>query len=599
MKVTLRALRYFRPDGWLIAIWLTAILLQVLLGLLQAWPNAILVDTVLSPTPNYNWDFMHRLFLSILPASMLGQVLSLALIGMAMAITQSALGWARRISNRRIELNGTLRARCQLYHKLQDLGPAYQHTQLKGDSIYRVSTDVEGCRIILNVLCDAGFACITLAVMGYIMLTRNGLLTAVAMSVVPLLLLANWYFAGAVKDRTISAKEADTSFTNALIRSISGIFVVQAFCRQLEEFARFRGAAQKSADSWQLEQHAESAYAFIVQAIFAVAGAVVFGYGGFLVVQHYQHPGVSDFLLGDLMVFGTYLTSLWDPLSRLTGLNVNLKPGVAGAERIFEVLDRQPLVADKQEAEHLPVALRDIAIENVAFSYPGGSQVLHDISATVPAGSFVAFVGASGTGKSTLLSLLARFYDPTAGAVKLGGHDLRSLVSEDARRHVALASQDSIMLPATVRENIAFANLDATEEQIREAARLSGADEFIERMEGGYNCMISENGQNLSGGQRQRIALARVFLSPAPIVVLDEPTSALDAEHEHRVLNALKAQHGKRTVILVTHNLASVEACDNIYVLEAGYVRESGTHDQLAVKNSLYCQLLRAQADRT
>lgn len=597
MDTIYRALRFFKDDRGLIAVWLSIIAVSVVLGLLQAWPTAVLVDAVLTRTPHESW--VHRLFLAPLPDNMLAQVIGVTLIGMSMKVVQDALGWLKRRVNRRVELNGMFRARCALYEKLQELGPAYQKTQLQGDSIYRVSTDVEGPRIILCVLIDGLVAAVTLLVMGAILFTRNIVLTGVAMSVVPALVALNWHYAPQVKRRTIRSKEADTSYTNALIRSISGIAVVQSFCRQPFEYDRFRSGASNSAESWQSVVRAETSYNFWVQTVFSVAGAIIFGYGGYLVYRdQFVHPVAYGFTCGDIMVFMTYLGGLWDPLSRLTGIDVALKPGVAGAERVFQVLDRQPATADGAHARALPVASRAIELDCVHFAYPGGAEVLRGVSARVEPGQFVAFVGPSGTGKSTLLSLLPRFYDPKDGAVRLDGDDLRELKLDDLRRHFALASQESVMLPASVRENIAYGKPDATQAEIEAAARRSGAADFIEQMEAKYETEASENGQNLSGGQRQRIAVARALLSEAPILVLDEPTSALDSSHERSVMDALEAERGKRTVVLVTHRLRTVVQCDTIFVLDKGVLVEQGSHSALMEKKGLYHLLFMAEAEQ-
>lgn len=592
MKVVLRALRYFAQDKLLLLVWISIIVVQMVISLLQVWPTAVLVDAVLTHNPQSG--FMHRMFLYFLPSGMLAQVIGITLIGMFLKMSQDGLGWLRRLINRRLELNGMYRARVDLYHKLQELGPAYQRMQPSGDSIYRVSTDVDGFRTVLNVLCDVFFAVFVLFVMASIMFSRNVPLTFVAMSIAPILMVANWYFAPLVKSRTLNAKIADTGFTTALIRSINGIFLVQSYGREDEELRRFKETAKLSADEWQKLNRSQASYDFIVQTTYSLAGAIIFGYGGYMVymdqfVNHVQ----NGFTLGDIMVFMAYLGGLWDPMSKLTGAEVNLKPGLAGAERVFQVMDLKPATTDGAlgiDPEH-----RRVSLSNVRFAYPEGREILHGVSVDIEPGQFVAFVGASGTGKSTLMNLLPRFYDPTGGSITMDGMDLRDIELADIRRHYATASQDSAVLAGTVRENISYGRPDAGLEQIQEAARRAGAHEFIMEMENGYDSIIAESGQSLSGGQRQRIALARALLSPAPVLLLDEPTSALDPEHEVHAMQSIYAERGARTVVMVTHRLASVQHCDCIYVMDEGVIVQQGTHGELLTQPGRYREMWKAQ----
>ena len=248
---------------------------------------------------------------------------------------------------------------------------------------------------------------------------------------------------------------------------------------------------------------------------------------------------------------------------------------------MFEILDRDPGIADAPDALPLPLRAREITLDDVSFAYEDGRtgrrvRVLSHVSLTIKPGEMVAFVGASGAGKSTLLNLLPRFYDPTGGAVRYDGVDARPARVKDLRRHVALVLQDSVILPTTVAENIAYGRPQATREQVREAARLAGAAEFIERLPDGYDTQLTEAGQNLSGGQRQRISIARALLSEAPCVVLDEPTSALDPHHEAVVTRSLAELKGARTIVLVGHRLSTVAGCDRIYVMDGGRVSEAG-----------------------
>jgi len=299
--------------------------------------------------------------------------------------------------------------------------------------------------------------------------------------------------------------------------------------------------------------------------------------------------------IGDLVVFTSYLGMLWGPLCSMTGFFYNIQNGVAGAERVFEVLDRDVAIVDKPSARPLSRQSRTLELDRVTFSYDGKSPVLRDVSVKIEPGEMVAFVGASGVGKSTLLNLLPRFYDPTSGAIRLDGIDARDIKVADLRRHVALVLQESVILPTTIAENIAYGSPSATLAQVRHAASLAGAAEFIEQLPEGYNTTISEGGQNLSGGQRQRISIARALLTEAPFVVLDEPTSALDPLHEQLIIDTLLRLKRHRTIILVSHRLSTVVDCDRVFVMDGGAIVEEGPPPVLQARNGLYAKMARAQ----
>jgi subfamily B ATP-binding cassette protein MsbA len=314
----------------------------------------------------------------------------------------------------------------------------------------------------------------------------------------------------------------------------------------------------------------------------------VAGYGGWLVTRGRLTPG-------DLLVFTSYLGMLWHPLCALTGFYASMQGGAASAQRVFEVLDRDPVIADAPDAIALPRQPRTIELDGVGFSYGSGNDVLRDVSMTIEPGQLVAFVGTSGGGKSTLLNLIPRFFDPTSGAVRFDGIDARRIRLADVRKHVAMVMQEAIILPTTIAENIAYGRPDATAGQIRAAAELAGAAEFIEKLHAGYQTRLVEKGYNLSGGQRQRVGIARALLTEAPFVVLDEPTSALDPQNEHLVTQTLRSLKGQRTVILVSHRLSSVVDCDQIFVLDRGRVAEQGTHAGLLARRGIYYGMARQQ----
>jgi ABC-type multidrug transport system fused ATPase/permease subunit len=269
--------------------------------------------------------------------------------------------------------------------------------------------------------------------------------------------------------------------------------------------------------------------------------------------------------------------------------------GIAGVKRVFEVMDRDPVIKDAPNAVQLPVRPRALALDHVVFEYQPGRPVLNDVSCVIAPGQMVAFVGQSGVGKTTLLNLLPRFYDPVKGALKLDEYDLRQIRVKDVRSHIALVLQETVILPTTVRENIAYGRPHATDAQIRNAAEISGAAVFINQLPGKYEEVITESGQNLSGGQKQRISIARALLTEAPIIIMDEPTSALDPAHEQHIIETLKRLKGQRTIILVSHRLSTVADCDRIFVMEEGKIVEQGTHDALVGQRGVYFQMAKHQ----
>jgi ATP-binding cassette, subfamily B, bacterial len=594
MTLYFRVVSYFRKDWSLIVALLTLIGISIAIGLLQAWPMAILVDAVLTPQPRYGW--VHRLFLAPLPHNMLAQVIGITLIGMFLKVAQDGLTLVKTMINHQIDYNGLIRVRSALFRKLQSLGPDYHKNIPQGDAIYRVTSDANGFKDVLNTLITTGVAGIQLLVMVAIMLSRNVSLTVYALSIFPVMMLINAIYGPRIKKCAAESKQQETDYTTTLQRSMSVISIVQAFTREAHEIGRFRASNIICARGWlRLNLNTET-YWFLIRTVFSLGGAIIFGYGGYLVYrdQFVLHKA-GGITCGDLMVFMAYLGGLWGPLCDLTSFSANIQPPLAAVERVWAVMDRQPLVSDSSTAQRLSRKPRKLVLDNVSFAYLPDQPILRGVSAAIAPGEMVAFVGPSGAGKSTLLNLLGRFYDPSTGTVMLDGNDIRNVRIADIRRHIAQVPQDTLLLPTTIAENIAFGNDDALPQEIRAAAQMAGADSFITALPRGYGTLIAEGGQNLSGGQRQRIAIARAILSHAPILVLDEPTSALDPQNTQQIIRMLQELRGHRTIVLVTHHVASVAGCDQIFAMSQGRIVEHGTHEQLLSSDGLYAQMLRAE----
>jgi ATP-binding cassette subfamily B protein/subfamily B ATP-binding cassette protein MsbA len=306
------------------------------------------------------------------------------------------------------------------------------------------------------------------------------------------------------------------------------------------------------------------------------------------------HVLAGTLTLGSLLVFSAYLLMLYQPLESLTYTAWAMEGATAGARRCFEVLDRQDDVVDAPDAQQITETAGAVGFENVSFGYAPDQPVLHNIDLSIAPNKIVALVGGTGAGKSTLLSLVPRFYDPSAGGVTLDGRDLRAVTKKSLRAKIAIVLQDTLLFSTTIRENIAYGRPDATEEEIREAARRAQADDFISRLPAGYDSPVGERGGHLSVGQRQRIGIARAFLKNAPILLLDEPTSALDPSTEAAIMETIKELMQGRTTLIVTHRLATIHGVDRIVVLEHGRIVEQGTGADLLTRAGVYATLYAA-----
>src|SRR5581483_9884734 len=385
---------------------------------LQYWPLAVLIDSITNATTAASG--MHRLFLAPLPNDPVMRIVGLAGIALLLALLHEGLSVLRNLLTPRINYDGLLRARRDLYRKLQALHLDYHRSQPMGDSLYRLTTDTFGFQNVLSVVVSVVFAVASLIVIIAFLAARNGPLTLIALSVAPALIWSNIRFGRRLSERTLAAKRYDSAFTTTVERSMPAMVLTQAFAREDEELHHFGRTLRQCVRAWLAIHRYEVGYGLTVGTILALGGSLILTYGGILLQR-------GQLTAGELMIFMTYLGLMYSPLSQITGLGVNLQSGLAGARRVFEVLDRDVDVGDARQAIALAPQPRRLTLNAIGFEYEPDRPVLHGINVVIEPGQSVAFVGSSGVGKSTLLSLLPRFYDPTRGAVQLDGHDLRDI----------------------------------------------------------------------------------------------------------------------------------------------------------------------------
>lgn len=481
--------------------------------------------------------------------------------------------------------------RNDLFAHLLTLPQAYYRRHSTGDLMSRLVNDVTAVRMVLGV----GILNLINTPLYYaygltIMWQLNPRLTVLALSPYPLLFLAVKVLSRRLMEGTLRVQEGLAELSTRVQENVSGVQVVRAHAAETVELERFRQANQRFQEvSVDLARVRGRLFPLMRMAA-GLGSLVVLWYGGHLVIRR-------QLSMGDLVAFLGYLNLLAWPTMALGWILSVFQRGRAAMQRLEEVFATEPAIADAPRARALQRIAGEIEFRNVTFAYPGRerSPALRNIDLRVPAGQWVAIVGRTGAGKSTLAALLARLWDPTSGAVYLDGHDLRELKLAHVRQGVRVVPQDPFLFSATVRENIAFGVDHATESDILHAASLAGLDGDLQRLPRGLDTLVGERGVLLSGGQKQRVALARALLCPAPVLVLDDPLASVDAETERRVLERLAPVLRSRTTVWISHRISSVQHADRIVVLERGEIVEAGTHRQLLARGGVYAALFRQQ----
>ena len=591
MNIYARALRYFRPFFWPTLGGILLTFVSIAANLLKPWPFKYIVDGVLDTTKGASAprEFVQHWF----GGNPAGAVLGLSLVMVAISLLAGLVNMASNYLFIRVGLRSLLQLRTDLYAALQSLPLKFHDSRRSADSSFRVAYDSQSIQTIYN----KGFATILSSVVMLVsalvvMFRMNWPLTLASLVILPFIVLAIRHYAERVRKQSTTIQERESDLLTLAQEGLSQIRMVHAFGREAFEVGQFSRRAAQSLEANMRLNMTSVASALVVGTLMALGTALMYYVGSVQVLQSQR-----GFTLGDLLVFASYLVMLYQPLEQLTYTAWALEGATAGAARCFEVLDRDNDVPEAPDARVLDSAKGRIEFSGVSFGYTDERVILKDIAFTVEPGQTVAFVGGTGTGKSTLLSLVPRFYDPEAGAVSIDGHDLRHLTKKSLRSHIGMVLQDTLLFSTTIKENIAYGKPGATDAEIIEAAQRAQAYDFIMQMPDGFDSPVGERGGHLSVGQRQRIGIARAFLKDAPILLLDEPTSALDPTTEHAIMETISELMRGRTTLIVTHRLATVHGIGRIIVLKKGRIVEDGTGDELVAKNGIYAALYRdAQA---
>lgn len=477
----------------------------------------------------------------------------------------------------------------EVFAKIQDLSVAFFERTESGDLMSRLINDIEQ----VNSFLAQGFRRVLGAALGFTatlvgMLLVSWRLALVTLLVVPLMVVASRLFGSLARRVFRRRQEAIGDVSASLAEELAGVKVAQAFVRTDRNLSDFSGRNAVNRDANISASAVSSAFPPVLAVISAASTALVAGYGGWLATS-----GIVT--IGVVVAFFGYSRSFFNAVSQLSSLWAETQSALAGGERVFELLDTVSEVCDAPDATDIGRAGGDVVFESVCFSYGTGPEVLHDLDLHVEAGTTLAIVGPTGAGKTTLVNLLARFYDPTVGRVLVGGHDLRAVTLASLRRNLGVVLQDPFLFAGTIADNIRYGRLDATDDEVRAAAEASRATNFIDRLPDGIDTPVGERGALLSTGQRQLVAFARAVLANPSILILDEATSSVDTRTELLIQDALRTISEGRTAFVIAHRLSTVRDADRIIVIEDGSIAEEGTYGQLLAAGGLFSRLHEAQ----
>ncbi|MBB6477960.1 subfamily B ATP-binding cassette protein MsbA [Negativicoccus succinicivorans] len=483
--------------------------------------------------------------------------------------------------------------RNEVYARVQRLSLRFFDTRKTGSLMSRLTNDIGALQtaIVDNFVNIVKESVILIgSLVGMVILHWR--LTLLCIIIVPLVSITIKYFGRKLKKSGHMMQERIADVTSHLQETIGGIRVVKSFFREDYEIARFRQINQASFGAAMKAARQSSQLSPIVEFIAAIAVTAIIWYGGWSVID-------GELTAGELIAFLIYAINLANPVRRLSALYGDIQRSMAAGERVFALLDETPDIREKADAIALPVLRGDVVFDAVHFQYEPSKEVLSGISFHAEPGQKIALVGPSGSGKSTIANLIPRFYDVTAGAIKIDGHDIRDVTLASLREQIGIVPQDTALFNTTIEENIRYGRLDATAEEVEAAVRAANAEEFVRQLPQGLQTPIGDRGLVLSGGQRQRIAIARALLKDPRILILDEATSALDTESEQLVQAALERLMIGRTAFIIAHRLTTIQDADHILVIDRGRIVESGTHQSLLALHGMYYNLytLRLQGD--
>jgi ABC-type multidrug transport system fused ATPase/permease subunit len=576
-----------RPYRGRLAIILSAMVVETAMSLAAPWPLKIVLDSAVGHHPLPAW------LVRWLPEGMTHHGTGAALAAAVGVVLIAVIGAvASYVDNYYTESVGQYVAndlRLKVYHHLDRLSLSYYDTQQTGNLLSTITTDIGTIQSFasestLGILVDL----MTIVGMLGLMFYLNFDFALIAVGVTPFLLLFVLRFKKAVKKATHEVRHRQSDIVAVVQQGLESVRVVKAYGRQELEEEHLKEASQAAVDAALKARRIKSLLSPIVGAVVAVCVAFVLYRGASLILA-------GAMTIGSLTVFLAYLNKFFKPVQDLAKMTNTIAQAAVGVERVQMILGADDRIPERPDGR-VPEAVKgEITFEKVAFSYKPDAPVLKEITFSIPAGQMVGFVGSTGGGKSTVASLIPRFYDPTAGRILVDGVDVREYRLQPLRDQIGLVLQDTVLFRGSIADNIAYGRPGATREEVIAAAKLANADEFISRMSRGYDSEVGERGMTLSGGQRQRIGIARAIIRNSPILILDEPTAALDTESEKTVMEALERLMKGRTTIAIAHRLSTIRNADKIVVFKDGVVAEEGPHEELLKRGGLYAELYRIQ----